>query len=551
MRRRRLQIAALVAVSLLLSVLLAEVVLRALGPDPSPSSEWRHDPFLGWVHHPGQRYVYTVDGEEVEVAYNSSGFRDIEHARRKHPGVRRVVVLGDSFSAAVEVNLADTFARRLEKLLDAGSRESWEVVNLGIADFGTAQQYLALEHYGLAYEPDVVVHQIFPLNDVCNNSLDLAGLCKSPNDHFRPYFVESGEDLRPASTRPVRTFLRRRLRIYRMAEKAYLRLGHEGSQVDEAEYARRVTAAGLPPLAPLLYTYVAPEEQIEPVARGWRVTERLVARIAGRCSELGIGYLPVVIPFHARLAEAWDAFAAAQPPPAMIRDYPERRLSSLFERLGVSSLLLLDLFERRRDLVLPTRGGHLNPGAHDLVARAIYQRMAENGWLEEAHGESPALGRRTEATPATRGDAELAWDESIELGSVERARDHLLDGWGEPAGTHVWTVGRRAVLAVPAPPGPGPMTVTLTLNAFLVPGRLERQRVRVLAGGEPLSEWTLTEPGFHDRAFEIPADRVAGRRWIEVVLETPDAVSPAALGVSPDERVLGIAVAALALSRQP
>ncbi len=383
-RAPRLRTFALVLASVLLAGGLGEVVLRALDRDYNPSTQWHFDPALGWVQNPGHGYTYTVAGEEVKVAYNSAGFRDREHALSKHPRVKRAVVIGDSFSAAVEVNLRDTFGRRLERMLNARTRDVWEVINLGVGDFGTAQQYLALEHYGLAYEPDLVLHQIFPLNDICNNSIDLAGLCKSRKDDYRPYFVASGEELQATSTQPLRSFLRRHLVLFRLAEQALLRWrGHEESHIEEAEYNRLVSEAGLPELVPLLYTYVADEQQIEPVARGWQVTELLIERIATRCKELDITYVPIVVPFHARVNAIWAQFATTQPPPPMIQDYPEQRFGALFERLRVSGVLMRDIFEEHQETLLPPRGGHLNPEAHHLLARAIYDQLLTDGLLDE------------------------------------------------------------------------------------------------------------------------------------------------------------------------
>ena len=155
----------LVLASTLLVVFAVELVLRASGVTSSPRLSWRYHRDLGWVQDPGHSYEYVVAGEPVRVEYNSLGFRDTEHSIVKPKGHKRVVVIGDSFTAAVEVNFEDTFGSVLSSLLNEGSREKWEVINLGVEDFGTAQERLALDLYGLAYEPDVVVHQIFPLDD--------------------------------------------------------------------------------------------------------------------------------------------------------------------------------------------------------------------------------------------------------------------------------------------------------------------------------------------------------------------------------------------------
>jgi hypothetical protein len=89
----------------------------------------------------------------------------------------------------------------------------------------------------------------------------------------------------------------------------------------------------------------------------------------------------VVIPFEARLGPRWSGFAEASPQMAMVSDYPETRLGDLFERMGVPQVFLKPVFEENLDIVLPTRGGHLNPDAHALAADAIFETMLEAGML--------------------------------------------------------------------------------------------------------------------------------------------------------------------------
>src|SRR5207249_2550970 len=115
-------------------------------------------------------------------------------------------------------NLDQTFFRLLEERLNRTTTERWEVVNVGVGDFGTAQEWLALTRFGLPLAPDVVLLQIFPLNDVCNNSIELFDLCRSKNDPYRPYLIDAESGLILTSAQPVRNFLRRHLKIYGVVE---------------------------------------------------------------------------------------------------------------------------------------------------------------------------------------------------------------------------------------------------------------------------------------------------------------------------------------------
>jgi hypothetical protein len=252
--------------------------------------------------------------------------------------------------------------------------ERWEVINLGVGDFGSAQEQVALEEYGLRYEPDLVVQEIFPLNDVCNNTIELYGMCASDNDRYRPYFVERGSELVATSAQPVRNFLRRHSATYGVVEHALLGFAAH----DERERFTRSRAAGMPVEA-LLETF-APDEQQHPwVARGWRLTEAILSRTAALAHAHGAKYLAVVVPFEPQV-RAWPPPGARPSKIALGVDYPERRLARLFARLDIPVVTLRDEFARHADEVLPFISGHFSLGAHRLAAELIYQRLIALGW---------------------------------------------------------------------------------------------------------------------------------------------------------------------------
>jgi hypothetical protein len=116
-----------------------------------------------YFHLAPHRYdqVAQRDPYAVEVQYNSLRFRDAEPASRPE-GVRRVVVVGDSFTEGQGVKEADTYPRVLEKLLNGGGK-GWEVRNCGRRGTDFPQLYGVFED-ALAYAPDVVVYAMV-LND--------------------------------------------------------------------------------------------------------------------------------------------------------------------------------------------------------------------------------------------------------------------------------------------------------------------------------------------------------------------------------------------------
>jgi hypothetical protein len=97
----------------------------------------------------------------VEFQYNSLRFRDVEPAPRP-AGVRRVVVIGDSFTEGQGVKEADAYPRVLERRLSEGGGR-WEVRNCGRRGADFPVLYEAFED-ALKYAPDVVLYGMV-LND--------------------------------------------------------------------------------------------------------------------------------------------------------------------------------------------------------------------------------------------------------------------------------------------------------------------------------------------------------------------------------------------------
>ena len=130
----------------------------------------------GTTRIPNAYYRWTAEGGS-EGYFNSHGFRDLERTYDKPAGVFRILVLGDSYVEAFQVPLEDGFPRRLEKLLNAqasGGRR-YEVISLGQAGFGTAEEYLRYVNFGTQYSADLVLLAFLTYNDFQDNSKYLSG----------------------------------------------------------------------------------------------------------------------------------------------------------------------------------------------------------------------------------------------------------------------------------------------------------------------------------------------------------------------------------------
>lgn len=178
----------LAAGSLVGSIALAEIGLRVLGLEGGASLH-TPDRARGWSYRPGAVGYYVAEGRSL-VEVNSEGANDREHSLEKPPGTLRVAVLGDSFTAALELPRQDAFWAALERRLpacDAFAGRAVEVMSHGIGGYGTAQEIVTFREHVRKYAPDLVVLQFFSGNDVVNNHRALAANGGPPPT--TPYFV--------------------------------------------------------------------------------------------------------------------------------------------------------------------------------------------------------------------------------------------------------------------------------------------------------------------------------------------------------------------------
>ena len=114
------------------------------------------DPNLGFVHEPNtSAFVMGVD-----VRINSQGLRDREYSLAKPAGVYRILMLGDSTTLGWGVKAEETASKILEREL--GPR--FEVINAGVGNYGTVQEFTYYKTRGRLFRPDLVILQYF-IND--------------------------------------------------------------------------------------------------------------------------------------------------------------------------------------------------------------------------------------------------------------------------------------------------------------------------------------------------------------------------------------------------
>jgi lysophospholipase L1-like esterase len=155
------------AIFIAVFLLVVEGGLCLLDMGPKETINQFH-PKLGWVKKPNTLAEHSTSEFEITYRINSQGLREDENLEVEKPasGVKRVVLLGDSFTLGYTVNRENLFVDLLEsKLNEEGRKDKIEIINAGTEGYSSDQELLWLREEGLKYGPDIAVMNFYQ-NDV-------------------------------------------------------------------------------------------------------------------------------------------------------------------------------------------------------------------------------------------------------------------------------------------------------------------------------------------------------------------------------------------------
>lgn len=279
-----------VAATLLATGLLGEVIVRWMEPPPRfealPYSDLRHapDPDLGHVFVPHRSLELQTSEFRSTWHTNGEGVRADRDYGPKPPGVFRVLVIGDSFTAGGQVSLAETYPGVLESELVASlGAGRVEVINAGHPAYGTVHAQRWVEKFAARFEPDLVVHGMTP-NDLVEN--------------LHPLLVtaEGGRLRWKTSTAAHRARWTDRQRWYSvpgMLSRSLLlqRLG-------SAPFVRQLTLGYVYP-----HRHVYQREQDETSRQRYELVYQNLERLLAHTEALGARLAIVMIPFREQLTD--------------------------------------------------------------------------------------------------------------------------------------------------------------------------------------------------------------------------------------------------------
>lgn len=301
---------------------------------PRTGESTTYDANRGWAVKPNVRNMTPFGNGKFENT-NSKGLRGVsEHAYARTPGVRRILVLGDSFTFGTEVSDDETFSHDVEATLP-----HTEVLNLGVQGYGQDQMLLYLHDEGVKYHPDIVILG-FVYVDGYRNLWNFFAYAK-------PKFEITPSGLRLTNV-PVPT-----------PEQLMAKEPYRSKAVDVAVILREKVrwALGLN------------EKKTKALTR--EIVEQIVA------TTRSIGAVPVLVymPVYDEVNDLSDSMSSR-----------EQYVDGICHEQGIACLFLQPRFRQaaKQGMKLEARA-HWNPEMHRTAAEEIARFLAANRLVERAH----------------------------------------------------------------------------------------------------------------------------------------------------------------------
>jgi lysophospholipase L1-like esterase len=380
----------LAAGSLLFTLGLLEVGVRLL--HLGSGGFWEPYALYGWRNIPGASGWESCYGEcAVHVEINRLGLRDAEIPYQPAPEEQRILFLGDSMTAAMQVPVESSFVEVLEQALNEGAEAGrWQAINAAVNGYGTDNELLFYRFEAHQYQSPYVILGIYLANDIYNNSRELE-LRVGGNSH-KPYFELDADGALVLRNFPVPeadsltvrmgTFLKRNFQLPRFAAQV-LHLRNEvpdllqplvsllgGARGVQAE-TTGASPGGQGDICDAVY-----DPEIE---HAWEITRAIIRTLREEVRSHGAELAVMVIPASPQLT-----------PPGPGEDWycdrPNQELAGFLEAEGIPSLDLLQPF---REYTLEggpalyfRRDFHLNEAGHRLAGQLLADFVTDQ-WIQK------------------------------------------------------------------------------------------------------------------------------------------------------------------------
>jgi hypothetical protein len=266
-------------------------------------------------------------------------------------------------------------------------------------------------------------------------------------------------------------------------------------------------------------TYAEPKYQQPHIRQGWEATDHGLKHIYAVAEKVGIPMIVLVLPSEIEFPPKYDMCRKRLPFPVN-RYYPGQRISSLFLASSVPVLTFVDRFHEHLHEVTPYIDGHLNPVAQKIVAED----------LAEAIGD---------LLP------EMVYYNLADIVGFDQkgaGRRYCAYGISQPSEGTSWTMAEKAGIHFRLSPTKKPLIMKLRAIPFAPKELGTDQFVNIYCNGKKIGRWTLSGRDIVTYQALIPVSSIGSDGVVKIVFEFSERRSPDQLGISPDNRLLGLAL---------
>jgi len=191
-----------------------------------------YDRNLGWINKPNTETYYRNDfiGFNSRVTFDKYGIRNNDNPDMKNIE-KKILVLGDSTTAALEVDNNKTYVALLEKFFQNDSY-NFKFYNAGVRGYGTVQSFLNLKRLYNIIQPDYIIY-MFCGNDFEENRT----IKKGERLYGKPVYIMSNEGLTLVNS-PSKKYQRSYFAHIEYSDNNYYI--HEGYVISRGKYIQKI-----------------------------------------------------------------------------------------------------------------------------------------------------------------------------------------------------------------------------------------------------------------------------------------------------------------------
>ena len=370
LERLQLRNVGLLVVTIALFLAGFETAMRVFAPQS------HRQPIGRFIPHPVRRVdlrphsVIQGSTSEYSARYvtNEYGWKDYE-IKPKTPATFRILCVGDSFTMGVGTSIEEAYPKVLQSILRKELRDdSIEVINVGGFGYAVPHHLSRMRELGFGLEPDVVILQLYPENDISDSLAFVGKALESSSVAWLRHSDKQHEQLTALSH--IRNSLRRHSHAFVFLYDRWeiVKDKYGWFQKETKHYP---TIPGRP-----FYLETSLKKYYPALEEGWQLNETYIREFRDECRKRGVPLLAFEVPAKFELGETMRQplveDAGANPE---LYDFSKnwRMTNEMLERLDIpyADVRTLFLATGHPEDYYWKRDVHTNSQGNALIAEAL------------------------------------------------------------------------------------------------------------------------------------------------------------------------------------